>query len=285
MKQASPELVAFLNSSRHFVMADLYEITLRNGDVVRWSGADVPLNVNEQTYSLGPVIERGTTSVRRGVEVDTLELTVFSNGGSYTINDVPLIPFIRRAGFDGATFKLKRVFGGSWSNLVGDVTIFAGRFTDIKDASRTQATIEVASWLELLNVQMPPNLVQAGCLHTLFDNGCMLNKLDWEETGTVTASDTNTSFDTDLPQAAAYFDQGTIEFTSGANTGVIRTVRSQYSSGIVNVILALPGVPQVGDTFKIYPGCDRTQATCSSKFSNLPHFRGFPYVPTVETSL
>ena len=286
MKPATPELIEFLHTSRHFVMADLYEIELRNGDMVLWSGADVPLTVGATTYPLGPPIDRGTTSIRRGVEVDTFEMTVYANGNSYAINGVPLIPFIRRAGFDGARFTLKRVFGRTWTDLVGDVTMFAGRFTDITDASRTQATIEVASWVELLNVQVPPNLVQPGCLHTLFDAGCTLVKSAFKFTGSVVDDDTNLSFDTDLTQPAGYFDQGTIEFTSGANDGVIRTVRNQYSSGIVNVILGLPAPPQPGDTFDIYPGCDRTKATCeSAKFNNKLHFRGFPYIPTVETSL
>lgn len=34
-----------------------------------------------------------------------------------------------------------------------------------------------------------------------------------------------------------------------------------------------------GDAFTIYPGCDKQQSTCSAKFNNLIHFRGFPYVP------
>jgi uncharacterized phage protein (TIGR02218 family) len=37
--------------------------------------------------------------------------------------------------------------------------------------------------------------------------------------------------------------------------------------------------PANGDTFNIYPGCDKKQATCSTKFANLTHFRGFPYIP------
>jgi hypothetical protein len=43
-------------------------------------------------------------------------------------------------------------------------------------------------------------------------------------------------------------------------------------------------VPAPGDTFIAYPGCDKTQSTCSGKFSNLVNFGGSPYIPVPETS-
>ncbi len=70
----------------------------------------------------------------------------------------------------------------------------------------------------------------------------------------------------------------------GANSGLVRTVKSYaHSSGLVTVVLALPNTPAVSDAFTIYPGCDLTMATCSSKFSNLAHFGGQPFVPAPET--
>jgi hypothetical protein len=44
-------------------------------------------------------------------------------------------------------------------------------------------------------------------------------------------------------------------------------------------------MPNTGDTFTAYPGCDKTQNTCTSKFNNLVNFGGFPYVPVPEAAI
>ena len=78
--------------------------------------------------------------------------------------------------------------------------------------------------------------------------------------------------------ATADYQQGTIAFTSGANTGADVTIKAA-SNG--NLILAypLPYAPATGDTFVATYGCDHTMNTCKSRFSNLSQFRGFPFVP------
>ena len=42
---------------------------------------------------------------------------------------------------------------------------------------------------------------------------------------------------------------------------------------------AMPRSIQVGDAFTINAGCDKTFATCKSKFSNSKNFQGFPHMP------
>jgi uncharacterized phage protein (TIGR02218 family) len=40
-----------------------------------------------------------------------------------------------------------------------------------------------------------------------------------------------------------------------------------------------------GDSFSIYPGCDKQQSTCQNKFANLINFRRFPYIPENSTAV
>lgn len=47
----------------------------------------------------------------------------------------------------------------------------------------------------------------------------------------------------------------------------------------VVLYLALPNDIQVGDELRLYPGCDKTLATCRDKFDNVINFRGEPFVP------
>jgi hypothetical protein len=35
----------------------------------------------------------------------------------------------------------------------------------------------------------------------------------------------------------------------------------------------------------VYPGCDKTQATCQNTFGNILNFGGFTYIPAAETAV
>lgn len=43
--------------------------------------------------------------------------------------------------------------------------------------------------------------------------------------------------------------------------------------------------PAVGDMFVVTAGSDHSQDTCTNKFNNLVHFRGFPYVTQPITAV
>ena len=70
MKPASPALIALLASSNHFIMADLYTITLVGGSVLRYSAAPSALSANGYVFVLGPKFERSKTKVVIGTQVD-----------------------------------------------------------------------------------------------------------------------------------------------------------------------------------------------------------------------
>ena len=42
--------------------------------------------------------------------------------------------------------------------------------------------------------------------------------------------------------------------------------------------------PAAVDAFQAYPGCDKTYAVCTTKFSNQARFGGFLRVPSAETT-
>jgi uncharacterized phage protein (TIGR02218 family) len=83
---------------------------------------------------------------------------------------------------------------------------------------------------------------------------------------------------------ADIYDQGTITFESGINVGVSRTVKQSTGTGLT-LARPLDYLPSAGDSFVVYKGCDKTMATCQTRFSNLANFRGFPFVPPPELSM
>jgi uncharacterized phage protein (TIGR02218 family) len=293
MKTASPELLALL-ATRQFFSADLYLFTLIGGGTLNYCGGDRDIVWNGVTWTAGgttgPYFDRKDNKAKChwkvGVEVDTLVFDVLP--GSALVEGEAFLSAVRQGVFDGAEMTLYRAFMPTYGNVAaGTVIMFAGRVAEI-DAGRSLATFSVNSHLELLNQNMPRNLYQSGCVNTLFDVSCTLNAASFAVSDTVSTGSTQSVITpATLIEPNGYFDLGVITFTSGAASGLSRTVKTyiQGTPGTVSLISPLTVAPQAGDSFLIYPGCDKQQSTCQNKFANITNFRGFPYVPENSTAV
>jgi hypothetical protein len=86
---------------------------------------------------------------------------------------------------------------------------------------------------------------------------------------------------TPLGGDTGYFDFGVITFTSGNNDGLSMEVRS-YVVGQITLQLPMPYACQVGDTYTMHAGCDKSVTTCHDRFANVVNFRGEPYLPGID---
>lgn len=284
MKTATPALLAMLNGAGNaYVMADLYTLTLIGGQVLRHTDFDLDLTSGANVYASSSLkFKRSRVRWIAGLEVDTLDVSIFASNNDL-LNGLPFLAQVERGVLDGASLKLERGWMNLGSTTAETLTLFNGRVAEVQ-VSRTEARIKVKSDLELLNVRMPRNLYTPGCLYTLYDTGCGISRAAYAVNGSVTAAATRTGFPSALAHAVNWFDLGTVTFTSGANSGITRTVRD-FAAGAFAFSQPWPNVPAIGDTFTAYPGCDKSQATCTGKFANKTRFRGFPYIPVPETSM
>jgi uncharacterized phage protein (TIGR02218 family) len=284
MKTANPALRALLETRRAFYMADLYTFTLADGTTLRYTSADVPLHAAGVDYAHdGPLIKRGRTRLTLGLEVDTLDITLAADD-RHLIRETPWLQAARSGALDGASVQLDRLFLDDWaSSNGGTVAMFEGVVAEV-EAGRTELHLTVKNaLLTLLDTPLPRNVYQSGCLHTVFQGGCGLNRAAFSSGGTVTGGDLLT-LATPLPQPPGYFTLGNITFTSGPNSGVSRAVR-EHAQGQLTLAAPLALPCRSGDTFSISPGCDGLRDTCRQRFGNEPNFRGFPFIPTPETAL
>jgi uncharacterized phage protein (TIGR02218 family) len=284
MKSASGALITLL-ATNQFFMADLFTFTLVNGTILRYTTGDADLVSGGNTFLAdGPRLKRTKTHWKIGLDVDEMDIEVYPRATDL-VNGVAFLTACLRGAFDGAVIQVERAFMATYGDTsAGTVITFAGRVAEI-DLGRTIATFKVNSHLELLNMQMPRNLYQPGCLHTLYDSGCTLVKATFSLNKTVGSSPTLSVIPVPgTGQAAGYYDLGTLLFTSGVNNGVSRTVKA-WDGTNATLTVPLPAVPTVGDAVTISAGCDHLQSTCLNKFSNLVHFRGFPYIPIPETAI
>lgn len=280
-------LVALLNSGVPLEMADLYTITLGNGTVIRWSGHSKAITGNGNTWLLGPTIQRSKIRWTIGVSVD--DLTVMMNDAiGTTINGLGFQAFVRGGGFLGATLQVDKAYWTAGdTGPRGALFCFSGTVAEVS-GGRNEVTLTVNSPLQLLNTQLPREIWQAGCLNTVYDSACTLSTASFSATATASAASdaTRTTFITNLVQAGGYFSQGYAVGLTGANAGIQRAVKTHINAfGVAQLVVAnaWPFLVASGDTFTVVAGCDGTQGTCTSKFNNVIHFRGQPYIPTANT--
>ncbi len=300
MKTASAALQALLATSQ-FAAADLYTFTLAGGQALRWTGFDTDVIANGNSFASGaqggPFFDRQDNKAKChwkiGVEVDTLVFDVMP--GSASVNGLPFLEACRLGVFDGAELQLERAFlappaGGLYPPVAasaGTVVLFVGRVAEV-DLGRSLATFNVNSHLELLNLNLPRNLFQSGCVNSLYDAACGVSRASYAVAGTAAGGSSPSLVNATLAQASGWFDQGSIGFTSGPNAGFARTVKSYIagSPGTLALIAPFPFAPAPGDSFTAYPGCDKTNgAGGCAKFANTARFKGFPFVPIPETAV
>lgn len=285
-------LAALLNAriavSGSLALADLHTVRLAGGAVLRWSGSDREHTVAGATWVLGPAISRSRTRIVRGVPVDTMDVTLSAGVDGATpvlIAGTPLLAHIARGGFANARWRVERLFAADWAAApAGLLPQFSGRVAEV-DGDRAAMRLTIVSDLELLDVQLPRNLYQPSCLNTLYDAACGVGRGALSVSGSVTVASNpaRTLIGHALGQAAGWFDLGVLAFTSGPNAGITRSVKLHTATQI-EFLTPLPFAAAVGNAFTIVPGCNKTQSTCQTKFSNLARFRGCPYVPQPITA-
>jgi uncharacterized phage protein (TIGR02218 family) len=230
-----------------------------------------------------PAIRRGPLSNKVGTEVATLRITLLVSPLT-SLGGVPLASFAMSGGFDGATLEVRRYFATDYTQeAVGSLQVFKGQVAGIEVAA-SEVRMDVKSAQQLLDTKLPKNIYQAPCLHSVYDNGCQLERAAFTVAANVTASSSRSSFlASALTQNSGHFELGSVTFTSGQNAGTTRTVKS-FSNGTVGLMFPLPYVPAAGDLFSAVPGCDNLLLTCDTKFNNKLNFRGYPFIPVPEVS-
>lgn len=264
-----------------------------------YCSGDRDVTYNGQTYLCGKSLTGGqggpflgtdtkfALHQKIGLEVDTMSFDVVP--GEAQVLGAPFLQACAAGAFDGAVVSIDRAFMPTYGDVAaGIVNVFTGRVGQI-NLGRSVATFTINSWLETLNVQFPRNVYQPGCLNRLGDQTCGVLLTLFYQTSCTVVSATAAAITADVTNAlAGYFDLGTIVMTSGALNGIGRTVRSCAfgAPGVITLLGPFPSAPAPGDTFFLYPGCDKSLGPNGCpKFANVGRYRGFPFIPAPETAV
>ncbi len=293
MKICSSTLITLLNTATNLCMMDLVTITLTNGTILNYTTGDYSINVSGTVYT-PMTIDIGEIKQSIGLSIDDLSVDWYYDANDKILGTVPIAEALRSGAFDYAIVQLYHVFMVNWQlSISSDYVLldFIGRVDDVS-AGRTKAEFKIKAITDLLNIKLPRVLYQPGCVNALYDsNTCGVNRTAYTSNSWVTSSNSSqiTIYCT-LSQETGYFNQGSLVWTSGLNTGAILTIRNYYAgtdgqNSRVDFMWPLPFMPNLGDTFSIVPGCDRSIPTCTNKFNNYVHYRGTPYIPVPSVTV
>ena len=189
--------------------------------------------------------------------------------------------------WDAAEVELWRV---NWADTNQRVLLRLGAVGQIR-RGRMAFVAEVRSLAHVLG-QTVGRAYQAGCDAALGDGRCGvdLEAATFKGSGAVLNLIRDRGFVASGIGTfeAGWFAAGTVEWTSGANTGRRAEVMMHEvaDTGVVITLLEVPvRALGVGDGFVIRAGCDKRLETCRDRFANVLNFRGFPNIPGQDAVL
>lgn len=183
--------------------------------------------------------------------------------------------------FDGAIIEHWRV---NWADTAVRALLRRGRVGEVKceGARFTAEWRGPASGLDLVRGR----IFQKGCDAALGDARCGVDLAPLGVEGAIIAvtGEAHYSVSGLAGAEAGRFDGGRLDWLTGANAGTRADVRRLAGPEVF--LSAPPGrAAAPGDAFRLFPGCEKSFATCKAKFANAANFRGFPFIPGDDAAI
>ena len=274
MRTLPPGLAAHLAGDAT-TLCHCWRVTRRDGTTIGFTDHDRDLVFDGLTFAAGSGFEASATEEAGGLSPHGSDV----RGGfsSEAISEADLA-----AGrYDGARVEVFRV---NWANPADRLLL---KVQIIGEVSRTGTdfTAELRPFAHAL-AQPQGRTYGRGCSAALGDASCGLALVDGVHRGQGTiasvTSESRISVSGFAGFTAGVWARGVVEFLSGSLKGTAMEIAADgrdQGLAVVDLWLPLPALPAVGDAERLTMGCDKTFATCRTRFGNGANFQGFPHLP------
>lgn len=152
--------------------------------------------------------------------------------------------------------------------------------------------LTVTSLKGLLQKRLPLKAYSRTCNNQLYDRFCDITDANFRATATVRSingRDITILYTAHTiatwPVASGYFTGGVVRRDTTDSGGREMIAEHLATTGAADGLLTMlqkNSWLQVGDSIILSAGCNRDYVTCISKFDNIRHFMGFPFIPKVN---
>lgn len=258
-----------------------WRVARKDGTVLGFTDHDRDLLIDGVTYKAATGFTATAIEDQLGLAVSNLDVDGALSSAAITEDDL-------NAGlYDDAAVTIMRV---NWQDVSQRVVLRSG-FLGQVTRGETSFSAELRGLAAKLD-QSAGRIFQRTCAWELGDARCQIDLGAPAHHGSGTVASVISNFDFTASGigsfASGVFSRGKITWSSGDNAGLEIEVKS-HSQGSPNsrlsLFLPMPRPMQVGDTFTITAGCDKTLATCRDRFANVVNFGGFPHMPGNDFAL
>lgn len=279
MKTITPELALHI-AGEVTTLATCWKLTRRDVTILGFTDHDRDIIYSGVTYKAATGFSPSAVSNSANLQVDNLDVEGMISAESITEADI-------LAGiYDFAEIEIFQI--NYIDTTQGILKLRRGWLGEVS-LTRQQFVAEVRGLTQLLS-QDTGEYFSPSCRAALGDARCKVSMGAHTVTGSVTSGASRLGFtDSTRSESSAIFTAGKITFTSGANNGLSMEVKEySYKTGVggtLSFVLPFPHAIANGDAYSLQKGCDKTIATCHTRFSNVANFRGEPHVPGLDRML
>lgn len=268
MRTLSPALAAHL-AGEVTTLAHLWRFQRRDGARFGFTDHDASLRVGEEVFEAGVGLEAGQIEKASGLAVDSGAVQGVLSAEAITQDDLA-------AGlWDGARCDVWRC---NWQAPEERVHIFAGRIGEVRFGPEG-FTGELRGLQAALNAPVGRVFARA-CDAELGDSRCRvdLSAPGRRFAGLVTQRVSARAFRASGLEAApeGFLTHGLLRWSFGETS---RVAVHRREASVFLELTAAPSRLDLGQSFDVVIGCDKTLLTCRDRFANVLNFRGFPDMP------
>ncbi|MEZ5691478.1 MAG: DUF2163 domain-containing protein [Rickettsiales bacterium] len=275
MKNISNELALHI-AGEVTTLATCWKLTRRDGVNFAFTDHDLDINVESVIYKAASGFTPSAIQNTDSLNVDNLDIEGVLSSENIEEKDI-------MAGlYDFAEIE---IFMVNYSDLTqGKLKLRRGWLGEVAIRS-SQFVVEVRGLTQRLS-QKFGELYSASCRASFTDSRCKLDAASFTVSGSVTFVTSNQEFfDSTRLESSGIYNFGKISFTSGDNSGLSMELKEFISGGRIILVLPMPYLVSVGDSYNMTQGCDKTLSTCINRYSNAINFRGEPHVPGIDSML
>ena len=241
------------NSTENIDFFVVSTITKTNGEKIGLTSLENPLNWQNITYKTGLDFKSFTNTTLDGSDANGYPLKILNN------NDI--------SGLFGSTIEIG--FGNK-NNINNIYSFFIGNIISVVYEPQN-IIINIAPIAYSLKRGIG-DFFSDLCRAEFGDNKCKTDKTKFSFNGTITTINGRNLTGNHLPKNAGYFANGIISF--GNNS-----FRILDDSNNNILIATAPDTPiNIGDSYIITAGCNKSVETCKKIFNNIINFRGEPFI-------